>query len=190
MHTRRFSMLILGAWVGLTLAMMFVAIENFRGVDRLLESLQGESAKVFAKMGHEQGRMFLRFQVSELNRYFFDYYGIAQLALGFLLALTLLFATNGNKIILGVTLGLIGLVAFQRFLLFPEITYLGRLLDFQTSASAIRSRFWSFHQMYSVSEIVKLLIFIGLGAKMLVRTDRPRRSRAVEVDEEIVVTPR
>src|SRR5262245_30248577 len=129
MHSRRFTTLVLGLWIGITAAMLFVAINNFRGVDRLLEAPHSEAARMTGKLGSDAARQLLRYQASELNRFFFDWFGLTQIALSVLLAISVLFATNGNKLMLALTGILILLVLFEKFLLVPEITYLGRTID-------------------------------------------------------------
>ena len=177
MHTRRFAALCLGLWVGLTVAMLFVATQNLTGVDRLLEAPTPAASRIIDRLGPDAARQFLRFQVSELNRYLFGIYGIGQLFMAALVALSLLFATNANRWVLGVSLGLIVVVIVQRFVLYPEITYLGRLLDFvpSTSPQPARDRFWSFHVAFSISEVVKLLLMALIGAKLLIRYENRRR---------------
>lgn len=189
MHTRRFSMMILGIWIGVTAAMVFVAIQNFQGVERLLEAPPPPAGKLLGGMGHENSRMLMRYQASEMNRYFFDLYGNIQIGLALLLTVALLFATNGNKPTLALCLVTVFVVIFEKYWLTPEITYLGRLIDFvpQTAPSAERARFWSFHSTYSTMEIVKLVLVGIIAGKMLVRTDRRSSRRRTRVEEEEVL---
>ena len=175
-------MLIAGLWLGLTLAMLFVATENFRGVDRLLEAPAKEAAALLGKLPEDSPRQLLRYLASELNRYFFDWYGIAQIWLAAILLLNLLFATNGNKLMLALAGILLLLVVVERAMLFPEITYLGRLMDFTPHDldSPVRSRFWSFHRYFSGLEVVKILLILAISAKMLVRREVRRRAAGIE----------
>lgn len=179
-------MLIAGLWLGLTLAMLFVATENFRGVDRLLEAPAKEAAALLGKLPEESPRQLLRYLASELNRYFFDWYGIAQIWLAVILLLNLLFATNGNKLMLALSGVLLVLVAVERLMLFPEITYLGRLMDFapQELDSPVRSRFWSFHRYFSGLEVIKILLLLAISGKMLVRREVRRRAAGAAGIEE------
>lgn len=172
-------MLIAGLWLGLTLAMLFVATENFRGVDRLLEGPAKEAGALLGKLPAEGPRQLLRYLASELNRYFFDWYGIAQIWLAAILLLNLLFATNGNKLVLALAGALLALVVVERAILFPEITYLGRLMDFapQGLDSPVRSRFWSFHRYFSALEVLKLILLLAVSAKMLIRRELRRRAK-------------
>ncbi len=187
MHTRRFSLLILGIWVGLSAAMVFVAIQNFQGVDRLMEAPAAPAAKLMSPLGHDNARFLLRYQASEMNRHYFDVYGTLQIGMAVLLTVSLLFATNGNRPVLALCGLALFVVVFQKFWLTPEITYLGRLIDFvpQMAPSAERARFWSFHSVYSTMEIVKFLLMAIIGAKMLIRTERraSRRRGKLETEE-------
>ncbi|MDX1983949.1 MAG: DUF4149 domain-containing protein [Bryobacteraceae bacterium] len=186
MHTRRFSMAILGVWVGITVAMVFIAIQNFKAVDQLLEAPSGPASKMMVQLGVSSSRMLLRYQVSELNRFYFDVYGTAQIWLALLLAGTLLFATNGNRLTMVLCALTFLVVIFEKFWLTPEITYLGRLVDFvpEMVVSAERSRFWSFRSAYSSAEAVKGLLLLLIALKMLVKTEprRHRRSRHTDMD--------
>jgi hypothetical protein len=190
MHTRRLVTLILGLWIGLTFAMFFVATQNFRGVDRLLEAPVKDAAMTVQTLGKGPSRMFLRHQVSELNRFYFEWFSIAQIALAILLGLALLFSTNGNKVMMGVALSITLLVVFQKIWLVPEITFLGRSIDFVPAdeASPARSRFGSFHAAYSTSEVIKLLMLAGIAVKMLTKSPprRSRLSRSTDSEDETV----
>ncbi|MCS7023427.1 MAG: hypothetical protein NZV14_01400 [Bryobacteraceae bacterium] len=184
MHTRRLVTLILGLWLGLTGAMFFVATQNFRGVDRLLAEPAREASKSFELLGRDSARMLLRYQVSELNRFYFDWFSMAQIAFAVLLALVLLFATNGNKLMLFLSLSLVLVAIFEKFMLVPEITFLGRAIDFVPAevSTPARSRFWSFHSAYSVAEVIKLGLLLAIALKMLVAS-YPKRSRSTRLEQ-------
>ena len=185
MHVRRLTMLITGAWLGLTLAMLFVATENFRGVDRMIAGPSPEASRSMENVPAAERRMLFRYLASELNRYFFDWYGIAQICLAALLLLNLLFATNGNKWMMGISLAILALVVLERTVLFPEITYLGRLLDFVPAevSNPARGRFWSFHNYFSVFEVVKILLLLFVSARMLVQRDIRRAAPDVRTEK-------
>lgn len=179
MHVRRLSMLITGVWLGLTLAMLFVATENFRAVDRLLAAPAPEAAKALEKLGPEVPRQVLRHFSSELNRYYFDWYGIAQIVLAAVLLLNLLFATNGNKWMLGLSVAVLVIAIVERSVLFPEITYLGRLMDFAApdAEMAVRARFWNYHKYFSALEVLKLVLLLIVCGKLLARGETRRRGQ-------------
>src|SRR5229473_8285647 len=72
---------LLGAWIAGSLFMILVATQNFRSVELLLASPAGAAAQI-DRMGHEEARAFLRYQVSEQNRWYFETWEKIQLALG------------------------------------------------------------------------------------------------------------
>ena len=81
---------LLGAWIAGSLFMIMVATQNFGSVDRLLAAPSSAAAAQIQTMGREKARAFLRYQVSEQNRWYFETWEKIQLALGVaLLAATL-----------------------------------------------------------------------------------------------------
>src|SRR6266853_4312662 len=72
---------LLGAWIAGSLFMIMVATQNFRSVDRLLAA-PGRAGAQVETMGHDAARAFLRYQVSEQNRWYFETWEKVQLALG------------------------------------------------------------------------------------------------------------
>src|SRR5947208_14361422 len=81
MNIRYFACWLLGAWMAGSLFMILVATQNFRSVDRLLAA-PGRAGEQVEKMGRDEARAFLRYQVSEQNRWYFETWEMAQLALG------------------------------------------------------------------------------------------------------------
>src|SRR5882762_8209151 len=147
MHFRRFAALLLGAWLAGCVFMDMVSTQNFRSVDHLLAAPPPQIAERMQAMGgHDPARAFLRYQASELNRAYFDNWERAQIVLGAVLML--------------------GLVLLMHFYLTPEITRLGRAIDFVSpgTPSPDRTRFWTFHGAYSACELAKL----GLGTMLAV----------------------
>ncbi len=174
MHFRRFAALLLGAWLAGCVFMDMVATQNFRSVDRLLAAPPAQIAERMQAMGgHDAARVFLRYQASELNRAYFDNWERAQIVLGVVLFLVLLFGSPPNRLMLLLTLLMLGIVLVMHFYLTPEITRLGRTIDFVSpgTPSLERSRFWTFHGAYSACELVKFGLVTVL-AVLLVRRKR------------------
>ena len=88
-----FTCWLLGGWIAGSLFMILVATQNFRSVDRLLASPAGAAASI-ERMGREEARTFLRYQVSEQNRWYFETWGLMETALGAALLLVLLFGST------------------------------------------------------------------------------------------------
>ena len=183
MHFRRFATLLLGAWLAGCVFMDMVATQNFRSVDRLLAAPPPQIAeRIQAMGGRDLARAFLRYQASELNRSYFDNWERTQIALGVVLFLVLLFGSPPNRLMLLLTLLMLALVLVMHFYLTPEITRLGRVIDFVSpgTPSPDRARFWTFHGAYSACELVKF----GLGTVLAVLLVRRRRRRELVVGQE------
>jgi hypothetical protein len=150
-----------GGWIAGSLFMIMVATENFRSVDRLLAAPAGASA-LAGRLGHDDARTFLRYQVSEQNRWFFEHWEWVQIAL--LLALLVVAATRGKSLWIPAAV-MLALLAAQRFYITPEIIKIGRLLDFAPQAS--RQTFWVFHGAYSGIEVTKLALGFYLTVRLL-----------------------
>lgn len=174
MHFRRLACFLLGAWIGGSLFMAFVATQNFRSVDRLLVAPSPSAAQHIQVLGHDAARTFLRYQVSEQNRWYFETWEGFQLGLGLALFFLLLFGTDTGKIPLLLSLLMIVSVGVARFYLTPQIVHLGRLIDFvpADTGSPERSQFWTLHTEYSVLELVKWGLGFSLAAKLILRSRR------------------
>jgi hypothetical protein len=184
MHTRRFTTLLLGAWLAGTLLMGAVAIGGFQGVDRLLAE-PGMAANQYIKvLGTNSARTLLRHQVSELNRYYFDSWEIVQLVLGVVLAVTLLFITNGNRYYMAGAAVLLLIVIAQHWLLTPQLTGLGREIDFlpADAPSDERIRVGRVHSAYMALDLLKIVLIGGIATRLLVISSRRRGRVRKEVD--------
>src|SRR4051812_45116595 len=84
MNIRCFASWLLGAWIAGSLFMIMVATQNFRSVDRLVAA-PGSAASRVEQMGPAEARTFLRYQVSEQNRWYFETWEKVQLAIGAIL---------------------------------------------------------------------------------------------------------
>jgi hypothetical protein len=170
----RFAALLLGAWLAGCLFMDLVATGNFRSVDRALAAPPAQFAQeIQAFGGHDTARIFLRHLVSEQNRQYFAAWEQVQIVLGAALFLVLVFGTDASRLALLLALLMLAFVLVMHFFLTPEITRLGRAIDFVPpgAPSGERTRFWVFHGAYSASELLKL----GLGIVLAVLVVRGRK---------------
>jgi hypothetical protein len=180
MHSRRIACLLLGMWLAGGFFMAWMATENFRSVDRLLN--QGNPAALvrLRAIGPEaEGRALLRYEVSEQNRFYFESWEIIQVFLGGFLFLFLLFGTREGKVPLGLALFMMVLVFVQRFVFTPEITTMGRTLDFAPVAASAgeHAKFMLLHTAYVGMELAKWALGIALGLVLIL--EGRRRSRSV-----------
>ena len=168
MNIRHFACWLVGAWIAGSLFMIMVATQNFRSVDRLLAS-PGSAARQVEKMGHDEARTFLRYQVSEQNRWYFETWEKIQLALALLATLL-----RQGRAPASLAALMCALLLAERFYLTPEIIRLGRLIDFvpHAASSAERDIFWRFHGAYSVVELLKLALGLFLSGRLVFGRNR------------------
>ena len=181
MHFRRLASFLLGVWIGGSFFMTVVATQNLRLVDRQLAT-PGASGKALEALGPQTGRRVLRHYASELNRSYFVAWEWAQVGIGGLFLITLLAGGRETPFTLGAAAAMLSIVLLFRFVLTPQITELGRMLDFQppNSISPERSRFWSFHNAYTSLELVKWALGLGLMLKFAIA-----RRRSADVADDI-----
>ncbi len=184
MHSRRLAALVLGAWLAGSLFMIGVATSNFKIVGNILKEPPPPARAQIEGLTEDGARMLLRLVASEQNRFFFHAWETAQIGLGAALALTLLFATNGHRVVMGLSLAMLALVIVTHFLLTPEITALGRVIDYVPADRQTEERvlFWKYHNVYSGTELVKLALGFLLAVWLLKSRGDGRRSRPVKLD--------
>jgi hypothetical protein len=161
---RQWAMFLLGMWLCGSLAVSFVATQNFHTVDRLLTGSQNaEFQAEVHTIGSPVAREFLRYLSSELNRLYFLVWNYAQIAIG---TLTLLMLSGSpSRWARRVVIAMLAIVVLMTFYLQPQITSLGRSLDFvpREPAPPGMSRFWMLHGAYTALELAKLTAALVAG---------------------------
>lgn len=174
MHLTRIAVLLLGAWLGGCVFMDMVATQNFRSVDRMLAAPTPQMKERIQTLGgHDAARVLLRYQAAEQNRQYFTNWESVQIVLGLLLTLMLYVAGQRDRVSLWLPALMLGVALLMHFLLTPEITRLGRAMDFAPVGrpSGESTRFWIFHGLYSAIELIKLGWGVALGVWLVI----PRR---------------
>lgn len=174
MQFQRLASFLLGIWLGVSVFMDFVATQNFQTVGRVMNTLDLrvlEAAKPVG--GMESARLLLRHAAGEANRYLFEQWESAELGIGLLLFLVLLFGRSHQKLAMALCLMMLAIVLGQRFKVTPAIIAWGRATDF-TNATSEHFRF--FHALYGYLEIGKLVLGVVLAARLLVRWKADRKT--------------
>lgn len=168
MKIRYFTGWLLGAWISGSLFMILVATQNFRSVDRLLAEPRTAAGQI-EQMGRDEARTFLRYQVSEQNRWYFEAWEKMQLALGVVLLVVVCTGLGEHRSFCLLVTAMLALLAVERFYLTPEIVRLGRLIDFvpPAASSPDRTLFWRFHGAYSAVELTKLALGFFLSLRIV-----------------------
>jgi len=156
--------------------MDLTAIQNFRGVDRLLNAPEHGPAEQIRSLGPQQARQLLRYQAGEMNRLLFEQWERAQIAIGLAVLLVLVFGRGEvSKAALILTLLMLAILAADRMWLTPKIAELGRFLDYSSPSQEIARKFWALHGTYSTLELLKIAAGLGLAVILMRRhTDRGR----------------
>jgi hypothetical protein len=173
MHAHRLATFLLGAWIAVGLFMALVATQNFHAVDRLLAAPAPEAAERIQTLGgKDAARVFLRYHSSELNRFYFATWERAQIVLG--LALLLLLSRGGMTDRL-LCVAMLAIVLAGRWWLTPEITQVGRAIDWipQAASDPQRTYFWKLHGIYSSCEVAKQLLGLALAIHLIKKGINP-----------------
>jgi len=121
-------LVLVGCWLGALLASWVVASVNFRTVDRVLgPSMRPELEQRLAPLPADDRRVTLRHLASEINRWMFRYWSLAQIALGALCLAGAWRLAGAPRLLLAAAFLT---VLIQSFGLTPPITALGRAIDF------------------------------------------------------------
>lgn len=162
---------ILGVWLGWTLFMWFLAGRNFRTVERVLASSNPQVTEASRLLAPEQARELLRHVASEINRTIFRAYGWAQVVLGALLLLLFYRQVPRDTFSLVLTGTMLALVLILTLVITPQITSLGRSLDFvpRNPAPPGMQRFWMLHGAFTGLDGVKLLAGLVLLGRLILK---------------------
>jgi hypothetical protein len=187
LHTRRLATLLLGVWLGSGIFIAWFSRHNRFSVEQTLNYASKPFQDEIEHLDKDRLRGLLRFHAEELNREYSLWWGRLQLLLGMVLAILLLFATNGNRLVMTLVTGMVAIVVVQHFVIAPQIVELGRGFDFlpleqyQQEHAALRS----YRGTSSVLEWVKLVAGFALSVRLLIsageRKRIPKRTPATAV---------
>jgi hypothetical protein len=169
MHTRRLASFLLGAWLLGCLFAAFIATQNFQNVDRILNNPPGPVAKDIEDLGSDITRLLLKFQASEMNRFLYDTWGVAQIGLGAAFLCAVLFTAHRSKYLVIVSAAMLLITIIQNTYITASLVALGRAFDFLPAAAASKEResFQGFQMMYTTVEVLKVLLGLSLAGRLL-----------------------
>ncbi len=177
MHTRRLASFLLGGWMVGSLIVIFVAIHNDTGIDRLLETQVEPAAKLLDQVGRSNARALLRHQAGQLNERVLLRWEQVQIALGLALTGSLVFATHRRLMPILLASLMLVMVVFLHLAISPEIGWLERDIDFLpagTLAAQVR-RLSAMQVVYAATEAAKLVVGGLLAAYLFVFRGRGAR---------------
>jgi len=149
-------------WLMGAVSMAVVATQDFYTIDRLLEAQPHPAfAADVQKLGHDAARDLLRYLSSELNRLFFQYWNLAQLAIGILALWLVVKLPGADKPKWGIV-AMLAIAVFVTALITPRILSVGRSIDFvprDPPPDGLRT-FGLLHATYTVFDGVELILGI------------------------------
>lgn len=163
---------LLGTWVAGSLIVSVVASQNFYTIDTLLSEMTNTSFRdVVLRLGPQDARDMLRYLSSELNRLYFQLWNVMQLVIG-AVTLRLVWAAPVARAARWIVLAMLGVVMLMLLWLGPEITAVGRGLDFvpRDPSPPALERFGMLHAAYATLEVLKGIAGLVVAA-MLARAD-------------------
>jgi hypothetical protein len=157
---QRWAMFAMGAWLSGMVIVSVVAAQNFYVIDRLLSGSTNPafSASV-GQLGHQPARDLLRYLSSELNRFYFQLWNATQIAIG-LLMFWLVWGSRVRPMVRWGVLVMLAIVVVMMLGLTPEITAVGRRLDFvpRDPPPPDMGRFWILHAAYTGLAMFNLIV--------------------------------
>ena len=175
MHPRRLATFLLGVWLAVSGLADFSAVQNFRSIDRFLSDPGPLAGANVEKLGKSEARILLRHQIGEINRFLFEKSEQIQIVLALAFLGTVFFVPAQLRLIPSILGSIMLLILLaDRFFLTPEITRLGRALDYPTAQNIAADAFWRLHGIYSGLELLKLALGLG-AAGFLVSRYRDRK---------------
>lgn len=162
---RTLALVLVTVWLTGTVIMTFVATQNFRTVDRILERPTPQAAPKLTALDHDTMRMLLRHLSSELNRLYFMTWNAVQLVLA--VVVLALMVRAGSRLETALALAMLAIAVALLGGTF-RIIELGRTIDFvpRDPVPPEVARFGKLHAVYGALELVKLVVGVVLGWKL------------------------
>lgn len=162
---RTTALILVTVWLTGTAIMAFVATQNFKTVDRILEKPTPQAALVLAGQQHDTLRILLRHLASELNRFYFLAWNSTQMLLAVIVLAMMLRAGSRMEAGLSVVMLLIAIVLLGATF---RIIDAGRVIDFvpRNPPPPEVAAFGRLHAVYGALELVKLAVGCVLGWKL------------------------
>jgi len=178
---QRLAVLCMAIWLTGTLWMVVVATQNFYTIDRLLAAKPNPSfVAAIEKLGDSETNFLLRYLSSELNRLFFQVWGLVQIGIG-ILALKFAAGLPNSSKPKWMIVAMLGITLLFAAIITPQIVSVGRSLDFvpRDPAPSQMRTFGLLHAAYTVLDGIKLILGIIVTVLLLKEsTSSPRDAKA------------
>ena len=166
---RSWAIFCMAIWLTGTVAMAIVATENFFRIDPLLDARPNPAfAADIEKFGRGAIHDLMYYYSSELNRLYFQFWNVAQLAIG-ILTLWWIVKIPGAERAKWEVVAMLGIVLFLTVLITPRIVSVGRSLDFvpRTPPPDGLRTFGLLHATYTVFDGIQLILGVMVTLKLM-----------------------
>jgi hypothetical protein len=159
MLPRRLAIFLLGAWIGCSILVVVIVLQNPSAAGLLASSPLDAARPLIDRLGASEAQILLKHFANEQSRAYLNNWELAQMVLTLVMLATLVF--SGPRLALPVVLTLLmcGLVLFQHFWITPDLLFYGRQADFvrQEASFSLESQLWTLTRMYGAAEAIKLV---------------------------------
>ena len=159
---RQWAVFCMAAWLVGTVLSAIVATVNFWVIDPLLAGSPNPAFHAAVdKLGQPLARDLLYYYSSELNRLYFQYWNVAEMAVG-ILALWFIVKLPVEKRVLWSIVAMLAIVLFLTAALTPPIVSVGRSLDFvpRTPPPPELRKFGLLHAAFTVATFINIVLGI------------------------------
>lgn len=160
--SRSVALLVTGLWLGMLVASWVAATASFRAVDRVLgPEIRLELASRLEPIASADRRLVLRHLASEVNRWMFTRFGLAQLALAAGLVAAVWSSGGAARLLVLVAAAIV----LGQAALAPAIETLGRSIDFvaRPLPPDVARRFASLHGAFVLLDLAKAGLLVVAG---------------------------
>lgn len=159
MLSRRLAIFLLGAWIGCSILILAIVLQNPSAAGLLASSPAENARPLVERLGQAQAQTLLKHFANEQSRAYLNNWELAQMVLTLVMLAALVFSGLRLALPASLTLAMCGLVVFQHFWITPDLVFYGRQADFvRTEASfSLESQLWTLTRMYGAAEALKLV---------------------------------
>ena len=159
MLPRRIATFLTGAWIGCSILILAVVLQNPSAAGRMASAPVDEARPLIEKLGVTDAQTLLRHYTNEQSRSYLANWELTQMVLAVVMVITL--ALSGQRWVIPVSLTLVMfvIVLFEHFGILPDLLFYGRQADFVRAEASysLESQMWMLTRTYGAVEVVKLL---------------------------------
>ena len=179
MHFRRLASIVLGGWLAVSAFLLALTSYDVRAIEPLIRMPSKAAAETLTRMQEYDARALMQYHADEVSRWAWGTWEVTQIVLALVVLLSLFLSSGGKRYGMLFCVVMLAVVAFQHWMLSPQI---GRLAPSAVFArpqqvSVERDRMASMQSAYKIMEAGKLGVGLLL-AWTLLRRGRRRSSEA------------